>query len=63
MMTLEQVKEALRDRRIMVVAEATGLHYNTVRNVRDFPECNPSADTLRRLSDYFERRAEEEARS
>jgi hypothetical protein len=53
MLTLEQIKEALRDRRPSMVAEATGLHFNTVRDVRDNPNANPTYKVLKALSDYL----------
>lgn len=56
MMTLEQIKQALRDRRPGIVAEATGLHFNTVRDVRDNPDANPTYKVLRALSDYLTHR-------
>lgn len=55
-MTLEEVKKALQDRRPYVVAEATGLHYNTIRAIRDDKDANPKAETLRKISDYLESR-------
>lgn len=54
MMTLEQIRDALLDRRIDMVAEATGLHYNTVRDVRSNTNANPSYRVIKALSDYFE---------
>lgn len=56
MLTLEQIREALRDRRPGLVADATGLHLNTVREVRDNPEANPTYKVLKALSDYLTRR-------
>lgn len=56
MMTLEQIKQALRDRRPGLVAEATGLHFNTVRDVRDNPDANPTYKVLKALSDYLTNR-------
>jgi hypothetical protein len=56
MLTLEQIREALRDRRPGLVAEATGLHLNTVRDVRDNPAANPTYKVLKALSDYLTRR-------
>jgi hypothetical protein len=56
MMTLEQIRQALSDRMPIKVAEATGLHYNTIRQVRDNPEANPTHKVLQALSDYFESR-------
>lgn len=54
-MTLDQIKAALADRRIDKVAEATGLHYNTIRDVRDNPECNPTWRVISALAEYLER--------
>ena len=54
MLTLEQIKEALRDRRPKMVAEATGLHPNTVRDVRDNPKANPTYSVMLALSTYLE---------
>jgi hypothetical protein len=54
MMTLQQIKSALQDRRTDKVAEATGLHYNTIRDVRDNPDANPTWRVLKALNDYLE---------
>ena len=54
MMTLEEVREQLLDRRIDMVADATGLHYSTVCEVRSGKNENPSYKTVKALSDYFE---------
>lgn len=56
MMTLEQIRQALRDRRPGLVAEATGLHSNTVRDVRNNPSANPTYKVLKALSDYLTNR-------
>jgi hypothetical protein len=56
MMTLEQIRQALSDRMPIRVAEATGLHYNTIRQVRDNPNANPTHKVLQALSDYLESR-------
>jgi hypothetical protein len=56
MMTLEQIRQALSDRMPVKVAEATGLHYNTIRQVRDNPDANPTHKVLQALSDYLESR-------
>lgn len=53
-LTLEEVRKRLQDRRIDVVAEATGLHYGTVQEVRAGKSENPSYQTIKVLSDYFE---------
>lgn len=54
MMTLEEVREQLLDRRIDMVADATGLHYSTVCDVRSGKNDNPAYRTVKALSDYFE---------
>lgn len=53
MMTLEQIREALSDRVPVKVAEATGLHYNTIREVRDNPDANPTYRVIFALSSYL----------
>jgi DNA-binding Xre family transcriptional regulator len=57
MMTLDQIKQALEDRRLNIVSEATGLHYNTLKNIRDGKNENPSIKTLNKISAYLEQRA------
>lgn len=56
MMTLEQIRLALIDRRPGLIAEATGLHLNTVRDIRDNADANPTYKVLKALSDYLEHR-------
>ncbi len=56
MMTLEKIRQALADRMPSKVAEATGLHYNTIREVRDNPDANPTYKVLLALSAYLEGR-------
>lgn len=57
MMTLNDIRLALIDRRIGLVAQATGLHVNTIRDVRDSEKANPSYRVLVALSDYLEKNA------
>ncbi len=57
MMTLEQIRAQLQDRRPYMVAKETGLHFNTVRSIRDDPTANPTYKALKALSDYLEARA------
>ena len=54
MLLLDQIRQGLLDRRPAMVAEATGLHVNTVRNVRDGENKNPTYEVLLKLSDYLE---------
>jgi hypothetical protein len=56
MLTLEMIRSLLQDRRVPLVAEATGLHYNTIRQIRDTPSANPTYKVVKALSDYFEGR-------
>lgn len=58
MLTLEQIRQRLQDRRPGMVAQATGLHINTVMNVRDKPNRNCSYNVVKALSDYFERESD-----
>jgi transcriptional regulator with XRE-family HTH domain len=53
MLTLDQIKALLQDRRLDVVAKATRVHRNTIAAIRDGRNTNPSHDILRRLSDYL----------
>ncbi|MFA7166289.1 MAG: hypothetical protein WC124_10700 [Desulfoplanes sp.] len=54
MMNLDEIKSALVDRRPGKVAAETGLHYNTIKDVRDNPNTNPTWSTMQALSDYLE---------
>lgn len=53
MMTLEQVRAALKDRTLTKVAAATGLAYNTVLRVANAADKSVSYDVVKRLSDYL----------
>ena len=37
MLTLDEIRLRLKDRKIRHIARATGLHENTIRDVRDNP--------------------------
>ena len=52
MLSLPEIRERLRDRRVRRVAEATGVHHQTIYNVLD-PSSNPQHSTLKALSDYL----------
>lgn len=54
-MTVEQIAEALRDRRIPVVAKATGIHHNTIAAIRDGKTTHPSHRVVTLLADYLTR--------
>ena len=53
MLTLDEIRERLRDRRLPVVSEATGVHSNTIRIIRDNPWANPTYQVMVKLSDYL----------
>lgn len=59
MLTLEQIREQLKDRRLQVVADATGVHYNTLLDIRDNENANPRYSTLIQISNYLERKVYE----
>ena len=54
MLTPEEIREKLKDRVIKMVAEQTGLHYNTVLNIRNGESADPSHRAVKALSEYFE---------
>lgn len=55
MLTLQQIKGALDDRMLSKVAAATGLHYNTLRELRNNPDANPTYKVMLAISEYLER--------
>lgn len=55
-MTLDEIKHHLADRKPGKVAEATGLHVNTIRNIRDGLTPNPSIQVVDKLRAYLESR-------
>ena len=54
MMTLDEIKLQLTDRRIPIVAERTGLAHSTIYAIRDGRSTNPSYTILKALSDYLQ---------
>lgn len=53
MLTLDQIRTQLQDRRLAIIVKATGLHYNTLREVRDNADANPTYKVVKLLNDYF----------
>ena len=53
MLTLDEIRKRLQDRRLPVVSEATGVHSNTIRVIRDNPWANPTYQVMVKLSDYL----------
>lgn len=52
MMTLEQIKEKLKDRNLSAVADATGIHRNAIYRLVN-GRSRPSYETVRRLVEYL----------
>lgn len=52
--TLDKIKLLLQDRRLNLISEATGIHVNTIREIRDNPDVNPTYKVIVALSDYLE---------
>jgi DNA-binding phage protein len=57
MMTLEQIRDGLRDRKLKMVAKETGLHYHTLLRIAQDEDTNPTIDTVQRISDYLTKSA------
>jgi len=55
-LTLEQVRAGLIDRKAKIVAEETGLNYMTVWRIANGREINPKFSTVKVLSDYLSRK-------
>ena len=54
MLTLDKIRHLLSDRRLDMVSKATGIHRNTLSGIRDGRATNPTYDTIRKLSEYFQ---------
>lgn len=54
MLTLDEIKAQLADRRPGMVANATGLSYPTIQAIRDGKNTNPTLNVVQSLSDYLE---------
>ena len=53
MMTLEQIQQALHDRRLTVVAQETGISYGTLLAIRSGAQGNPTLRTMTQLDAYL----------
>ena len=54
MLTLEEIKIRLQDRRPGMIADAVGVRVSTIIDIRDGNTENQSYSTIKVLSDYFE---------
>lgn len=52
-MDISEMRRLLKDRRLDVVSEATGLHNNTIANIRDGSTTNPSMKAFNKLRVYL----------
>lgn len=52
-LALDEIRRELADRSPSKVAQATGLHYQTIRRIRDNQDRNPTYATLLALSEYL----------
>jgi len=52
-MTLEQIREQLKDRRLYRVAQKTGLSYQTIRTIVTGANENPTLETMKALEAYL----------
>ncbi len=55
MLDLNNIVRLLKDRRLSMVAEATGLSVSAIAAIRDGRQTNPTYGTLRLLSGYLTR--------
>jgi DNA-binding Xre family transcriptional regulator len=53
MLSLEEIKNKLQDRKLYAVSEATGLSYPTLKKLHDGETSNFTLDTIQKVSDYF----------
>jgi predicted transcriptional regulator len=56
MLTLIEIRTALADRRLNVVAKATGIHVTTIARIRDGVSLDPKSSVVAALSAYLEAR-------
>jgi len=53
MLTIEQIRAGLKDRKLRVVSKETGIHYNTIYMVASGKHDNPGYQVIKKLSDYL----------
>jgi hypothetical protein len=52
-LSLDEIKEALKHRRLYIVAQSTGLSYPTIKKLADGKELNYTIQTLIAVSKYL----------
>ena len=55
MLSLEEIRKRLQDRKILFIQADTGLAFTTIQDVRDNKNANPTIKTLLKISDYLEK--------
>lgn len=53
MLTIEEIRARLQDRRIDIVADLSGVGYGTVRDIRSGVNTNPTYSVIVKLSEYL----------
>lgn len=53
MLTLDEITNGLKDRRLDKVSEATGVSIASIANIRSGRQSNPTYGILKALSDYL----------
>ena len=53
-MRLDDIRTALKDRRVDAVSLATGLSRSAITRIRDGQSLNPTYYTLRKLTEYLQ---------
>mgnify|MGYP001765206823 FL=1 len=57
MLSIEEMRELLKDRNASVIASITGLSAATIRDIKEGRNTNPTMTTAQKLSDYLTRKA------
>lgn len=57
MLEVSEIARLLKDRRLDLVSEATGLSPQTISRIRDGLTIDPSVSTVKALSDYLTKTA------
>jgi transcriptional regulator with XRE-family HTH domain len=53
MLNTDEIRRALHDRQVSTVADHTGVNRNTILNIKKGTHTNPTAKTIKLLSDYL----------
>ena len=54
MLSIQEIRERLKDRRLDIVSDKSGVSVSTIQRIRDGITTNPGVETAARLSDYLE---------